>query len=222
MSDSSNKINIAIDGPVGCGKSTTAKILAKKLNYIFVDSGALYRAVGYYMKNNNIFKNNFNPQILNNIKMYFDENGEIILNNKNISKEIRTPQIGLAASDFGTIKEIREFLTKQQQEIVKSKGYIAEGRDIGSTVIPEAELKIYLTASVEERAKRRYLDFKEKNIEISLEEVKKQIETRDYQDMNRTISPLIKTPDAIEVDTSNLNIEEQTEIIYKLALSRIN
>ncbi|MCA9497202.1 MAG: (d)CMP kinase [Nanoarchaeota archaeon] len=221
MLNSEKKINIAIDGPVGCGKSTTAKMLAKKLNYIFLDTGAMYRAIGYYMKSNNIFKNNFNPQILNNIEMHFDENAEIILNKKNIAKEIRTPEIGQAASDFGTIKEIREFLVKQQQEIVKDKGFIAEGRDIASTVIPQAELKIYLTASVEERAKRRYLDFKEKNIKISIEEVKKQVEIRDYQDMNREISPLIKTEDAIEVDTSNLNIEEQAEKIYKLALERI-
>lgn len=213
------KINIAIDGPSGSGKGTTAKLLAKKLKYNYLDTGAMYRAVGLYMFENNITTNSFKINILNNLKINFDKNNNILLNNENVESKIRTPQIAEYASNFSKLKQIRDFLTSQQKEIVKQKGFIAEGRDIGSIVIPDAKIKIYLTASLEARAKRRFLDFKEKKISIKLDEVILQLKQRDEQDMKREIAPLIKCDDAIEIDTSNLSIKDQVNKIYKIYLN---
>lgn len=215
-----NKINIAIDGPSGSGKGVTAKRLAKKLNYNYLDTGSMYRAIGYYMYINNITESKFNESILDNINIEFNENNEVILNSENIENKIRNPEISMMASNFSKIKAVREFLVKQQQQIVKNKGFIAEGRDIGSVVIPDAELKIYLNADIKVRAKRRLLDYEQQNKTYTLNEVEKELEKRDYQDMNRTESPLIKTDDAIEVDTTNCTINEQIDIIYNLAIKK--
>lgn len=217
-----SKINIAIDGPVGCGKSTTAKELAKKLEYKFLDTGAMYRAIGYYFHSiKKILPTDVKTEDLSGIEIGFDENNEINLNGINIESEIRTATIGRYASDYGTVSCVRKFLSDMQKEIVKDKGYIAEGRDIGSVVIPDAEVKIFLTASVDERAKRRLTDFKEKGNDYSLDEVKRLIEDRDFQDINRKESPLIKCDDAIEIDTSDMSIEQQVEKIYKIAIEKI-
>ena len=212
-----NKINIAIDGPVGCGKSTTAKLLAKKLNYNFLDTGAMYRAVGVYLHEKRILPTDVLDKDLAELKLSFNENNLIQVNGEDYERKIRTAEGGRLGSNYATVKPVRDFLSKMQKEIVENKGYIAEGRDIGSVVMPNAELKIYLNASIEERAKRRLLDFQKSGFDYSLQEVMRIVEERDFQDMNRKISPLIKCSDAIEVDTSSMTIEEQVEKIYQLA-----
>lgn len=216
------KINIAIDGPCGSGKGITSKLLAKKLGYSHLDTGAMYRAIGYLLHTQyNLTKESFKPEILNeiNFNLKFDENNQVILNGENIELKIRTPLGSQLASDFSTISQIREYLVKMQKQMVLNRGYIAEGRDICSVVMPDAELKIYLTASLEERSKRRLEDYLEKGITFSFEEVKKQIEDRDFQDSTRESSPSIKTKDAIEIDTTNLTIYGQVNQIYDLAIS---
>lgn len=215
------KINIAIDGPVGCGKSTTAKALAKKLNFKFLDTGAMYRAVGLYLHTMKILPSDVRAEDLEDIELKFDENNEILVNGHNVEEDIRTAEGGKLGSNYATISHVRKFLSQLQKEIVKEEGFVAEGRDIGSVVIPDAQLKIYLTASVEERARRRLKDFEEKGQTYSLDEVKRIVEERDFQDMNRKISPLIKCADAVEVDTSQMSIEEQVDKIYKLAMEKI-
>lgn len=221
ISNSQKKLNIAIDGPSGSGKGTTAKHLAKKIQYKYLDTGAMYRAVALYMDRNNISLENFEKDILKNITLSFDENNQIMLNGEVIEGFIRSPKINKLSSDFSTIKEIREFLVNMQKKIVSEGGYIAEGRDIGTVVMPNAKIKIYLTASIVARAKRRYEDFKKQDIDISLDEVEKLVKEKDKQDMSREISPLIKCDDAIEIDTSNLTIEEQVEKIYEIYKSKI-
>ncbi len=217
------RINVAIDGPVGCGKSTTAKELAKRLDYNFLDTGAMYRAIGYYFHEiKKILPTDLAESDFKGLQIDFDEDNNIILNGEVIEDRIRSANAGKFASDYAVIGLVRKFLVKKQKEIVSKKGFIAEGRDIGSVVIPDAELKIYLNASVEERAKRRLADFKEKGFEYSLEEVARLIEERDFQDMNRKESPLIKCEDAIEVDTSNMTIEEQVIRIYNFVIDKIN
>ncbi len=211
-----SKINIAIDGPSGSGKGVTAMGLAKKLNYNYLDTGAMYRAIALYMKRNNISINNFKKEILNKIELNFNKDNLIMLNNEIVEEEIRTDEISILASDFSKIPEIRKFLVNKQKEISASKGYIVEGRDIGSVVMPDAELKIFLTADIDIRAKRRYLDYIKKGKKITLEEVKESLIKRDKQDTTRKISPLIKTKDAIEIDTSNISIEEQIQKIFEL------
>jgi cytidylate kinase len=217
------KINIAIDGPVGCGKSVTAKLLAKKLNYKFLDTGLMYRAIGFYLNKLNIDINKVKPEDLKNIDIKFNENNKIILNNTLIENNIlKTDECGKWASDYGTNKYVREFLSKKQKEIVNEKSYVAEGRDIGSVVIPDAELKIYLDADILIRAKRRLEDAKKKGENYNLKEMLKIVEQRDYNDKNRDISPLIKCSDAILIDTSYITIEEQVDKLYELAIKAIN
>lgn len=218
------QINIAIDGPSGSGKGTTSKNLAKKLKFNYLDTGSMYRAIAFYFNQNGIDVNSLQnfDKVLNSIKLDFNSENHIMLNKIDIENLIRTPEMGILASDISKLGPIREFLAKKQKKIVEKGGYIAEGRDIGSVIMPNAELKIYLTATVDARAKRRLLDFQKKGIEISLAEVKKQIIERDKQDMERKLAPLTKLPDAIEVDTSNVTIDEQVEIIYKKAIEILN
>lgn len=216
------KINIAIDGPAGSGKGTTAKLLAKKLNYKFLDTGAMYRGVAYYCSINKISFEELKEDDLKNIKLNFSKEQELLLNNENVEESIRSPNIGELASKFSTLKIVRDFLSNIQKEIVKERGFIAEGRDIGSVIMPNAELKIYLTAQIDVRARRRLEDFKKKGILLEFEEVKQQIVERDHQDMTRDIAPLIKVKDAVQIDTSEINIETQVDVIEKLALKHIN
>ena len=216
------RINIAIDGFSASGKGTTTKLLAKKLNYNYLDTGAMYRSIAYYISKNNIKIENITLQDLEKLNLNFNEKNEIILNGENIERLIRNENIAKITSNIAKNKFVRNFLTKKQKEIVKSKGFIAEGRDIGSNVIPNAEVKIFLTASVEIRAKRRLEDMKKQGILSNLEEVKKQIEERDHEDLTRELSPLIKVRDAIEIDTSNISIDEQVEFIEKIAKKIIN
>lgn len=188
------KISIAIDGPSAAGKSSIAKIVAKKLDYIYIDTGAMYRCVGYYCLQNNIDLNNETAvsAALKNIKITMDSDNHVYLNDYDVSNQIRQDEISMSASLVSSYQDVREFLVKQQRQMANVGGVILDGRDIGTVVLPDAKLKIYQNASVETRAKRRYLENKQRGLAADLETIKKDIEQRDYQDMNRKISPLKK------------------------------
>ncbi|MDD8048269.1 MAG: (d)CMP kinase [Thomasclavelia sp.] len=218
------KINIAIDGPSAAGKSTIAKLLAKKLNYVYIDTGAMYRCVAYYCLNNKIAFDD-EEKISSSIKdihIKMDNNGKVYLNNEDVSNKIRADEISLGASAVAKLECVRTFLVAAQREMAKDKGVILDGRDIGTVVLPDAELKIYQIASVECRAKRRYEDNIQRGLPANLEEISKDIQQRDYQDMHREISPLKKANDAIEVDTSNMTIEENVDHMMKLVKEKEN
>ena len=218
------KINIAIDGPSAAGKGTIADCLAEKLSYIHLDTGAMYRCVALACLRAGVpFKDEERVmEILEDVDIDQTVDGRSILNGEDVSEEIRHPEISLGASDVSTLKLVRKDLVRRQKKIARRKGYILEGRDIGTVVLKNAELKIYLTASVEVRAMRRYKQNLEKGMECNLEEICQQISERDYQDMHRKESPLKKADDAVEVDSSDLSIEEVTEVVYDLAMERIN
>ncbi len=228
----SKKITIAIDGFSSTGKSTVAKQLAKYLGYIYVDSGAMYRAVTYYaMKNGFIDNNHFNinelVSNLNNIKISFKFNedvgfAEVYLNNINIENEIRTLEVSGFVSKVAAISEVRQLLVKQQKKLGKDKGVVMDGRDIGTVVFRDAELKLFMTASAETRAKRRYEELIERGESVSYKEVLHNVQERDYLDSNREDSPLIKAKDAIEIDNSNMSLHEQFEKILQLVKSTLN
>ncbi len=216
------KISIAIDGPSAAGKSSIAKIVAKKLGYVYIDTGAMYRCVGYYCLQNNIDLNNETAvsAILKNIKITMDSNNRVYLNEHDVSDQIRQDEVSMSASLVSSYQDVREFLVKQQRQMSNVGGVILDGRDIGTVVLPDAKLKIYQNASVETRAKRRFLENKKRGLSADLETIKKDIEQRDYQDMNRKISPLKKADDAIVLDTSNLSIDEVVNEVLKLAKQR--
>ena len=217
---------IAIDGPSATGKSTTAKLLAKKLNFIYIDTGAMYRAVSLYCVNNNIDINDEESinKILDDIDInlfYKDGVQEVELNHQIVSKEIRENKISHCASVVSQYKCVREKLVSMQQEMAKKTSVIMDGRDIGTVVLPDAELKIYLVASNEVRAEIRYKELLEKGQEVKKEDILKELEERDYRDMNRENSPLRKAPRAIELDNSNLTIEEVVDKIYDLFIEKV-
>lgn len=227
-----NKITIAIDGFSSTGKSTIAKQLANKLAYIYVDSGAMYRAVTLYaMENDFISESDFNRELLinnlNNIYLEFKFNplvgyGEIYLNGRNVEHEIRTLEVSKLVSKVAEVSEVRKKLVEQQQLIGENKGVIMDGRDIGTVVFPKAELKIFMNASAEKRAKRRYDELIKRGDSVSYDEILKNVEYRDYIDSNRDDSPLLKADDAIEIDNSNLTLEDQFEKIYKIVQEKLN
>lgn len=210
-------LKIAIDGPSASGKSTIAKLLAKKLNYIYIDTGAMYRCVGYYalLHDINLEDEKKVTELLKDIHISMDQKGHVFLNEQDVSLEIRKNEVSMAASKVSTYQAVREFLVAQQRTLALSGGVILDGRDIGTVVLPDAQLKIYQVASVKTRAKRRYLENKERGIDGDLKSIEKEIEQRDYQDMHRTISPLKKAKDAIEIDTSNMSLDELLEEILK-------
>ncbi len=213
--------SIAIDGPAGAGKSTIAKELAKQLNCIYIDTGAMYRAVGLYFIKNQMDYNDEHlvESQLGNIKIDLGyQNGiqQIFLNNEDVSTAIRTQSVADAASKVATYKEVRSLLVSLQRQLKLKHSVVMDGRDIGTVVMPDATLKIFLTASPEERARRRHLEYQEKGINISIEELYKQITERDYQDTHRMHSPLKKAEDAIEIDTTNQTIEEIIKEIITL------
>jgi cytidylate kinase len=220
------KITIAIDGFSSTGKSTVAKQIAKHLGYIYVDSGAMYRAVGYYaMQNGFIDSNHFNIKglvaNLSDIKISFTFNkalgfAEVYLNDVNIEKEIRTLEVSAFVSKVAEISQVRQLLVKQQKNLGKHKGVVMDGRDIGTVVFPDAELKLFMTASAETRAERRFKEMKEKGEAVSFNEVFENVQERDYLDSNREDSPLAKAEDAIEIDNSNMSLKEQFDKILQL------
>jgi cytidylate kinase len=223
------KIIITVDGWSSCGKSTMARQLAKELNYIFIDSGAMYRAITLYFINNEI---NLSSSIdienaLQKISLKFvlnPENGnnEIWLNEENIESLIRDMRIAERVSEVAALKSVREFAVAQQQLIGANKGIVMDGRDIGTAVFPSAELKIFMTADVSVRVYRRFKELIVKNPNITLEEVKANLEARDYADSNRAISPLRKADDAITLDNSELTPKEQLEHALNWAKQKIN
>jgi len=216
---------IAIDGPAGAGKSTIAKRVAEKLGLIYVDTGAMFRAIALYMtgkcvKSNETYKV---KEELNNIRLdIVYENGEqqIILNDENVSKLIRNPEISKAASSFAQVPEVRERLLILQRELADKRPVVMDGRDIGTKVLPSASVKIFLTADVKVRAERRYKELTEKGEKVNLEDIMSDIKSRDEQDMNRKVSPLVQAGDAVLVDTSSLSIDEVVDAIIKIACDK--
>jgi len=218
------KIIIAIDGLSGSGKSSTAKLLAKEMNYKYLDSGAMYRAVTLYIIENSIDYKNLEmlKTILDNIKLEFikDEmsgSHQIHLNNKNIEKKIRSKKVSDLVSEISKISIIRKKLVQMQRNIGNKKGIVMEGRDIGTVVFPRAELKIFMQADLNIRAKRRFNEFEKLGKKISLEEVKSNLIDRDNKDSNREDSPLKVTSNSLILDTTSITLEEQIEFIKKEA-----
>lgn len=212
---------IAIDGPAGAGKSSVAKAVAKRLGFVYVDTGAMYRAVGLM-----VLKSGKNPKIkedvlsvLGDINIdikYFDGVQNIFLNGENVSELIRTPEVSVAASDVAVIGEVRRKLVELQRDLAQRNNVIMDGRDIGTRVLPDADVKIFLTASSEERAQRRFKELKEKNIPCNFDDVLADIKYRDKNDSEREIDPLRPAPDSIEFDTTGLTVEESEEDMLKL------
>ncbi len=201
---------IAIDGPAGAGKSTISKLIANRLGIMYIDTGAMYRAVTYYFLQNDV-KFDDKDEIkssLDNIDIDFDRD-KVYLCNQDVTSQIRSKIVNENVSDVSAIDVVREKMVDMQRLMSKKKSVLLDGRDIGTVVFPSADYKFYLTASVDVRAKRRYLEEQNKgNINISIEEIKKSIENRDYIDSNRKISPLKKADDAVEIDTSDMSIDE--------------
>ena len=220
------QITIAIDGFSSTGKSTLAKQLAQKLGYIYVDTGAMYRAVAYFaMQNKLISVDSFNKvdliNQLKNIVLEFKFNSELgfaemYLNGTNVERAIRTIEVSGYVSKVAEVSEVRAKLVEQQQEMGKNKGIVMDGRDIGTVVFPDAELKIFMTASAATRAQRRFDELVQKGDSVSYEEVLKNVEERDYIDTHREDSPLIMAEDAVEIDNSHLTREEQFQAVLEL------
>lgn len=209
-------LSIAIDGPGGAGKSTVAKSVATRLNVDYIDTGAMYRAVAYKTIINDVDVDDTEKikELLEETVIDFSK-GDIFLDGKNVNKEIREPEISKVASKVSQIFEVREKLVELQRIMAKTKSVVMDGRDIGTNVLPEANCKFYMTASPQERAKRRYDELKSKGKDVSYEDVFSDIVHRDKQDMERELNPLRKAEDAVEIDTTGLNIQEVVDIILK-------
>lgn len=220
------KISIAIDGPAGAGKSTIARLLAKETGYVYVDTGAIYRSVGYFMDFMGIGPKDTDgiTRLIGdvNLELRYTPEGEqrMILNGRDISGEIRTPEMGQIASLISAQSVVRDFLLDMQRDTARKNNVIMDGRDIGTVVLPGADLKIFLTAAAEVRAERRMKEFAAKGISDSFDNVLAEIRKRDQQDMTRAIAPLKKAADAVEVDTSELDIPGVVAVIRKLMLER--
>ena len=216
-------MNIAIDGPAGAGKSTIAKRLAKKLGFIYVDTGAMYRAMAYYFLQHDIDAKDESaiaaacPDV--DVTITY-ENGEqqVLLNGENVNGVIRNEEVGNMASSTSVYPVVREKLVELQRQLAKSADVIMDGRDIGTCVLPDAQVKIYLTASSATRAKRRFDELTEKGVSCDLAEIEKDIIDRDYRDMHRDTSPLCQAEDAVLVDSSEMNIDEVVDAIYQVYL----
>lgn len=213
--------NIAIDGPAGAGKSTIAKMAAKKLDFIYVDTGAMYRAMALYFLRREIDAKDEKKiaeacEHINVTIAYQEGEQQVLLNGENVNAFIRTEEVSMMTSNTSKYPAVREKLLYLQRELAVANNVIMDGRDIGTCVLPDAELKIYLTASASERAKRRYLEQKERGVESDLAQIERDIIARDEQDMNREIAPLKQAEDAIYLDTSDMTIEEVVTKIVSL------
>ena len=210
-------LSIAIDGPAAAGKSTIAKAIAKEYHYVYIDTGAMYRSVAYYTKKNQICWEDEQSVVasLNKLELSLNSDGKVYLNDEDVTGAIRQNDISLGASVVSKYPKVREYLVSLQQEMAQVGGVVLDGRDIGTVVLPNADLKIYQIASVEARATRRHLENLEKGIASDLEKIKAEIEKRDYEDMHREASPLRKADDAKELDTSHLSIDEVLAVVRK-------
>ncbi|MFY3792847.1 (d)CMP kinase [Ureibacillus sp. MALMAid1270] len=222
----SKQIQIAIDGPAGAGKSTIAKIVAENLGFTYIDTGAMYRAVTYKALKENIELNDAKSleNMLSNTKIDLkpSENGQLVfLDGEDVSQQIRSNEVTANVSQVSAHPNIREILVKKQQELASNGGIVMDGRDIATHVLKEAELKIFMSASVEERAKRRFIDNEKRGIPSDMETLKEEISLRDKLDSEREASPLIQAEDAIYLDTTELSIEEAANAILKLAQEKM-
>ena len=217
------KINIAIDGPSAAGKSTIANILADRLGYTHLDTGAMYRAVGYNAIKNGIALDDEENivKMIESMDLKMNADGSVVLDGVDISNAIRENEISMAASDVSKHKNVRSALVAMQQKICENKGYILDGRDIGTVVLKDAELKIFLTASAESRARRRCLQNEMMGIPYDYNQILEDIEKRDYQDTHRENSPLTQAKDAIVVDSSDITIDEEISMIMRLIEEKI-
>lgn len=232
-----SNFSVAIDGPAGAGKSTIAKLLAKKLSYVYIDTGAMYRAIGFFAYSH-VFKERpfeTNESVQKNIEAFLEEHltslsvsidyldGEqhIFLNQEDITHLIRTQEMGTMASIVSAIKSVREYLVHEQQKLAEKTSVVMDGRDIGTHVLPNAQVKVYLTASSDIRARRRYHELIEKGMTPNFDQLKSEIEERDYRDMNREFAPLRQADDAVVIDSTDLTIEEVVDQIYSLVLLRV-
>ena len=219
--------SIAIDGPAGAGKSTFAKRLAKDLGFVYVDTGAIYRSVGLFAFKNGIAIENIEKvaECLGDVKIEvsYDDGGtqHVILNGSDVSKEIRLPEISTYASAVSALPQVREFLLNLQRDFAKRYNVIMDGRDIGTVVLPDADLKIFLSASIEARAKRRYNELLEKNIKTTFEEVESDMVARDEHDSHRAVAPLRQAKDAVFVDTTDLSLEESFNLLRKIVKDKL-
>ncbi len=214
-------INIAIDGPSGAGKSTIAKNIAKQLGYVYVDTGAMYRAIGVHVMRNGLRTDNENEvcSVISGANVtidYIDGEQHVFLNGDDVSDNIRLPEASMAASNVSAIPAVRAHLFNLQQSIAATNNCIMDGRDIGTVVLPNAQVKIFLTASAEVRTKRRFEELKEKGTPVDYDSLLAEIIQRDYNDSHRAIAPLKKADDAIELDCSNMDIEQTTAAIIKI------
>ncbi len=218
--------SIAIDGPAGAGKSTIAKAVARELGYVYIDTGAMYRTVGYYCICNGIPINDETSVVEHtkdiDISIAYDDSGvqQVFLNGENVSSKIRTQEVGEAASKVSQYQPVRDKLVSLQQKLASKASVVMDGRDIGSKVLPDADTKIYLTASVEERARRRARELEQRGESCDIREVEREIAERDHRDMNRANSPLVQVPDAVLVDSSDLTIDETIDAILDIAMKR--
>ncbi len=208
------RLSVAIDGPAGAGKSTIAKIVAKKYNLMYINTGAMYRAVTYKALEKDISPENIEAlcELIKDMEMHF-ENDELYLNGVNINDQLTLPNISKSVSAYASIKEVRVRLVTLQRDMSKRYNVIMDGRDIGTVVLKDASFKFFLTASPEERATRRYEELKAKGLEVQYDSILKEIIQRDYLDSNREIDPLTKAEDALELDTTGINIEQVVEKI---------
>ncbi|OJU13508.1 MAG: cytidylate kinase [Clostridiales bacterium 43-6] len=219
-------ISIAIDGPAGAGKSTISRIVAGQLGFIYVDTGALYRAIGVYALNCGV-----NPKdtdavasLLKNIEIklkFVDHEQRVILNGQDVSAHIRTAEASMAASDVSALPLVRTFLFELQQSMARGSNVVMDGRDIGTVVLPNAQIKIYLTASPEDRAQRRFSEMKQKGMEVTYEGVLKDLTERDYNDSNRAVAPLKPAQDSIIVDTTGNTLEQSVEALTALIREKL-
>ena len=219
-----SKITIAIDGPAASGKSTTAKILAEKLNYIYIDTGAMYRAATLAVLEKHIDVNNEKSVVtcVQQLKIELKAGNHTYLNGRNVSREIRATRINEVISTISSYPQVRKKMVRLQQAMAKQGGVVMDGRDIGTVVLPTADLKVFMIASIEQRVERRLIELQQSGENISFEAVKEEIANRDKLDSSRSTSPLKKASDARELDTSNLSIEDQVRIIEKWAWELIN
>lgn len=219
-------VSIAIDGPGGAGKSTIAKALAKKLGYIYVDTGALYRAIGLYMLNSGADtkdKSAVVPKLAEiNVELkYVDGSQKVILCGQDVSSDIRKPEVSMAASDVSAIGDVRSFLLDLQRDMARKNNVIMDGRDIGTVVLPNAQIKIFLTASAAERAMRRYKELVEKGVKVEYETVLKELNERDYQDSHREIAPLKPADDADLIDTTGNDLDQSVNMLAEYVSKRL-